>query len=80
MPVVPLLGVLFVGLKLTGYITWAWLWVLAPFWAGIALALVFLAFAFVGVGSIALLGSIGKSRKPVRKPVGQPATRTVKRR
>lgn len=27
-----LLGVLFVGLKLTGYIDWPWLWVLSPFW------------------------------------------------
>ena len=26
-----LLGVLFVGLKLTGHITWSWLWVLLPF-------------------------------------------------
>jgi hypothetical protein len=29
-----LLGVLFVGLKLTGYITWSWWWVTAPFWGG----------------------------------------------
>lgn len=27
-----LLGVLFIGLKLTGYIDWPWLWVLSPFW------------------------------------------------
>lgn len=27
-----LLGVLFIGLKLTGYISWPWLWVLSPFW------------------------------------------------
>lgn len=25
-----LLTVLFVGLKLTGYITWPWLWVISP--------------------------------------------------
>jgi hypothetical protein len=31
-----LLGVLFIGLKLTGYIHWSWLWVLAPFWIGAA--------------------------------------------
>lgn len=29
---VPLLTVLFIGLKLTGHITWSWLWVLAPMW------------------------------------------------
>jgi uncharacterized protein (DUF983 family) len=27
-----LLGILFIGLKLTGYINWPWVWVLAPFW------------------------------------------------
>ena len=34
-----LLTVLFVGLKLTGYITWSWLWVLSPIWIDIALAI-----------------------------------------
>jgi len=29
---VGLLTILFVGLKLTGYITWSWLWVLSPIW------------------------------------------------
>jgi uncharacterized protein (DUF983 family) len=32
-----LLGVLFVGLKLTGVINWSWWWVTLPFWGGIAL-------------------------------------------
>ena len=27
-----LLAVLFIGLKLTGYISWSWLWVLSPLW------------------------------------------------
>lgn len=27
------LGLLFVGLKLLGVITWSWLWVTSPFWA-----------------------------------------------
>jgi hypothetical protein len=26
------LGILFVALKLTGYIDWSWWWVTAPFW------------------------------------------------
>lgn len=34
-----LLGVLFVGLKLTGHITWPWIWVLAPFWIPVAILL-----------------------------------------
>lgn len=29
--------VLFVALKLTGNITWSWLWVLSPLWIGFAL-------------------------------------------
>ena len=34
-----LLGVLFVALKLTGFIDWSWWWVTAPFWGGFAIAL-----------------------------------------
>lgn len=37
----PLLTVLFVGLKLTGYIAWAWGWVLAPLWVPAALVVPF---------------------------------------
>ena len=36
---VSLLAVLFIGLKLTGYIAWPWLWVLSPIWIPAALAL-----------------------------------------
>lgn len=42
-----LLGVLFVGLKLTGFINWSWWWVTAPFWGG--LAVVALIFASIGI-------------------------------
>jgi len=34
-----LLGVLFVGLKLTGFIDWPWLWVLSPFWIPLVIVL-----------------------------------------
>jgi hypothetical protein len=27
-----MLTILFIALKLTGYITWSWLWVLSPIW------------------------------------------------
>lgn len=27
-----LLAILFIGLKLTGYIDWSWWWVLSPIW------------------------------------------------
>lgn len=37
-PIASILGLLFIGLKLTGYIAWSWLWVLAPFWLPFAVA------------------------------------------
>jgi len=36
------LGLLFIGLKLTGVITWSWLWVLAPLWGQLIVFAVFL--------------------------------------
>ena len=35
-----LLAILFIALKLTGCISWSWLWVLSPIWIPIALLLV----------------------------------------
>ena len=43
-----LLTVLFIGLKLTGYINWSWLWILAPLW-GPAVTILILAF-LIAVG------------------------------
>lgn len=31
------MGLLFITLKLCGIIAWPWIWVLAPFWIGIAI-------------------------------------------
>ena len=31
-----LLTLLFIGLKLTSFIAWSWLWVLSPLWISIA--------------------------------------------
>lgn len=45
-----LLGVVFVTLKLTEEIDWAWKWVLAPFWIPWAVALV-----AVAIGSLIYL-------------------------
>lgn len=37
------LTLLFIALKLTGHITWSWIWVLSPIWISISiLALIFL--------------------------------------
>lgn len=38
-PIFWILGLIFITLKLTGHITWSWLWVLSPFWIPIAVAL-----------------------------------------
>ncbi|MBR1477380.1 MAG: hypothetical protein IJ608_05400 [Lachnospiraceae bacterium] len=39
------LAIAFVVLKLTGFITWSWLWVLAPIWIQLILAVIgFIAF------------------------------------
>jgi hypothetical protein len=35
----PLLGLLFIGLKLGGVIAWSWFWVTLPLWAGLFVAL-----------------------------------------
>lgn len=49
---VGLLTLLFIGLKLTGFIAWSWWWVLSPLWiAGAVLGVLFavvLALAFIG--------------------------------
>ena len=37
-----LLTLLFIGLKLTGYITWSWIWVLAPLWVPISITILLL--------------------------------------
>ena len=48
-----LLTLLFIGLKLTGYITWSWIWVLAPLWIPISIALILFS-------AVILLVALGK--------------------
>lgn len=54
------LGLLFITLKLCGVISWPWLWVLAPFWIGVALILAAVvlipAIVLAAVGVFALIG------------------------
>jgi hypothetical protein len=57
-----LLFLVFLTLKLTGYITWSWLWVSAPLW-GVA-ALWFICFLFF-VGYV--LTDSGKMFKAARR-------------
>lgn len=42
-----LLTILFIGLKLTGYITWSWWWVLAPVWVVPLIAVIFIVLAII---------------------------------
>lgn len=59
-----LLTILFIGLKLTGHITWSWIWVLSPLWIGLLISLGILGL-FLGI--IGLFGLFAK-RKPKRQP------------
>ena len=60
-----LLTLLFIGLKLTGYITWSWIWVVAPLWIPISIALL----VFSAVILLVALGKIDidKTTKYERK-------------
>lgn len=50
-----ILGIVFIILKLTGYITWSWWWVLAPFWVPMGFVLaVLLIVGIFGVVAAAL--------------------------
>jgi hypothetical protein len=51
-----LLTVLFIGLKLTGHITWPWVWVLSPLWISALIGLTILAIVFI----IALVSGVFK--------------------
>ncbi len=41
------LTILFIALKLTGYITWSWFWVLSPFLLPIILGVSIFLFGFI---------------------------------
>lgn len=34
------LAILFIALKLTGFVSWSWVWVLAPIWIPVIIAVV----------------------------------------
>lgn len=46
-PFLSILCLIFITLKLTGYIAWSWLWVLAPIW--IPISIIFVVFVIVGM-------------------------------
>lgn len=49
-----LLLLLFIALKLTNVIAWSWVWVLAPFWIPLAIAIVF----FIVAGLFMVIGHL----------------------
>ena len=42
-----LLGLLFIALKLVGVISWSWLWVLAPIWIPVSIAIIIILAAMI---------------------------------
>ena len=41
------LTLLFITLKLTGYIDWHWVWVLSPAWGGCLMGLILVVYAYI---------------------------------
>ena len=58
-----MLTLIFITLKLTNYIAWSWVWVLAPIWGGFLLGLVM----FVIIAVISTYGNT-PSRRNIRRP------------
>jgi hypothetical protein len=69
MPFLPALALLFIALKLMGYIAWSWWWVTAPLWAIPALlfGMLFGVFTF-SVGTLGLATFIdSKTTKQLKR-------------
>lgn len=54
---VGLLQLIFITLKLMGYIAWSWLWVLSPLWISFIIAVVIVSIFLI------LYGLVGTERK-----------------
>lgn len=55
-----LLALLFIALKLTGFVTWSWWWVTLPLWGGLA-AMV------LALGVVAVVMVVGAPRRASRR-------------
>lgn len=42
-----ILTILFIGLKLTGYIDWSWVWILSPLWVPVLICLMIVGFTMM---------------------------------
>lgn len=56
-----LLTVAFIVLKLTGHITWSWLWVLSPLWIGLVVVLAIVFFC------VAMAVLTGQTKRKARR-------------
>ena len=75
-----LLGVAFVVLKLLGYITWSWWWVLAPFWIPIGIALLLLGICLVLLLSISFIETKRSTKKIVVEEKKEPAKKKTSKK
>ena len=55
-----LLAIVFITLKLTGYIDWSWWWVLSPFWIPLAIFFGVLLFGSIVTVLVALISGKDK--------------------
>ena len=67
-----LLGVAFIVLKVMGYITWSWVWVLAPFWIPLCLALLIVVSLLIII-AIAAKGLVIEASKKVATTTETPS-------
>lgn len=59
-----LLTIVFITLKLTGYIDWSWWWVLSPLWIGFAVVMAILAIALIIIAASASKPKVTYRRWP----------------
>jgi len=70
MPLLPLIGILFLTLKLMHIIFWSWVWVLLPFWiipviiVSVPITMAFVAFVLPLIGA-AIFGLVWLVLKPI---------------
>ncbi len=57
---VGLLTIVFITLKLTGFIAWSWLWVLSPIWISILISLTIIAGLLIFMAIVAILARVLK--------------------
>ena len=60
--ILPFLGLAFVVLKLCKVIDWSWLWVTCPFWACLAIIIIWLLVVFITAIAVAIYKQL-KSKK-----------------